>query len=53
MPIGIILINDKFEIEWANPYMSQLVDIDTLIGEDIFILSEEIQGIVKSDEKEK
>lgn len=51
MPIGIILINDKFVIEWANPYMSQLVDKDTLVGEDVFILSEEIHGLVKSNEK--
>lgn len=51
MPIGIILINDKFTIEWANPYMSDIVDIDSLIGEDIFILSEEIHGLIKSNEK--
>lgn len=52
MPIGIILINDKFEIEWANPYMSRLVDIPTLIGQDIFILSEELKNIRKSEDKQ-
>ena len=33
MPIGIVLINDKFEIEWANPYMTRLLDIPTLTGQ--------------------
>lgn len=51
MPIGIVLINDKFEIEWANPYMTRLLDIPTLTGQDLFLLSDELQKIRKSDEK--
>lgn len=51
MPIGIVLINDKFTIEWANPYMSKMLEVETLIGEDLFILSEELHAITKSDEK--
>lgn len=51
MPIGIVLINDKYEIEWANPYMSKLVDIPTLIGQEIFFLSDELQNIRKNDDK--
>ena len=27
MPIGMILMNDKLEIEWANPYMTKLMDV--------------------------
>ncbi|RHW36125.1 DHH family phosphoesterase [Lysinibacillus yapensis] len=51
MPIGILLINDKFEIEWANPYMTDLFEGDSLIGEELFILSEELQSLTKSEEK--
>lgn len=51
MPIGIVLINDKYEIEWANPYMTRLLDIPTLTGQDLFLLSDELQKIRKSDEK--
>ncbi|WP_213421932.1 DHH family phosphoesterase [Bhargavaea massiliensis] len=47
MPIGIILINDQFTIEWANPYMSQLLEHDTLIGEELFGLSEDFRSFVK------
>ncbi|MFC5559719.1 DHH family phosphoesterase [Ureibacillus thermophilus] len=51
MPIGVVLINDKFEIEWANPYMTRLMELPTLTGQDLFLLSDELQNIRKSDEK--
>ncbi len=51
MPIGILLINDKYIIEWANPYMSQVMDEESLIGEEMFILSEELYELTKSDDK--
>ncbi|SOC08161.1 c-di-AMP phosphodiesterase-like protein [Ureibacillus xyleni] len=51
MPIGILLVNDKFIIEWANPYMSQVLDEESLIGEEMFILSDELYNLTKSDEK--
>ncbi|MGE7666360.1 DHH family phosphoesterase [Ureibacillus composti] len=53
MPIGIVLVNDKFLIEWANPYMSQLLDVETLIGEELFILSDDLHGLTKSEEKKE
>lgn len=52
MPIGVVLINDKYEIEWANPYMTRLMGMPTLTGQDLFVLSEELQNIRKSDEKQ-
>lgn len=51
MPIGIVLVNDKFEIEWANPYMTKLMGIPTLVGEELGTLSEEFQKLRKTDEK--
>ncbi|MFJ8237503.1 DHH family phosphoesterase [Ureibacillus sp. NPDC094379] len=53
MPIGIVLVNDKFLIEWANPYMSQLLDVETLIGEELFILSDDLHGLTKSEDKKE
>jgi c-di-AMP phosphodiesterase-like protein len=52
MPIGVVLINEKYEIEWANPYMTRLMGMPTLTGQDLFVLSEELQNIRKSDEKQ-
>ncbi|MFP3916560.1 DHH family phosphoesterase [Lysinibacillus telephonicus] len=51
MPIGILLVNDKFVIEWANPYMSQILDEETLIGQEMFIISEDLYSLTKSEEK--
>lgn len=51
LPIGILLINDQFKIEWANPFMMQMVDIETLIGEEMFILSDSMYSLIKPEEK--
>lgn len=51
LPIGIILINDHFKIEWANPFVLQMMDVDALIGEEIFIISEGMYSLTKPEEK--
>ncbi len=50
MPIGIMLINEQFIIEWANPYMTRELEFDTLIGADLFSLSDELHTLVKQDD---
>ena len=50
MPIGILLVNESFDIEWANPYMTSTLEYDTLIGESLYSLSDEFHTLVKSDE---
>ena len=50
MPIGILLVNETFDIEWANPYMTSTLEYDTLIGESIYSLSDEFHALVKSEE---
>ena len=51
LPIGILLIDDKYKIEWANPFMTQIIRVDSLIGEDMFILSEAMYSLIKPEEK--
>ena len=54
MPIGILLVNENWTIEWANPYMTKELEFDTLIGEDLFTLSDEFQSLVRQqDNKEQ
>ncbi|TFB21125.1 DHH family phosphoesterase [Filobacillus milosensis] len=54
MPFGILLINEDYQIEWANPYMNQFMDGDTtLIGEPLNLLSEELTAGMKDEEDEK
>ena len=50
MPIGILLVNEAFNIEWANPYMTSVLEYDTLIGESLYTLSDDFHALVKSDE---
>ncbi|ANU14622.1 Phosphoesterase, DHH family protein [Planococcus halocryophilus Or1] len=52
MPIGILLVNEHYDIEWANPYMTSMLEYDTLIGESLYTLSEDFHPLVKSEEKE-
>ncbi|MCH4825568.1 DHH family phosphoesterase [Planococcus halocryophilus] len=52
MPIGILLVNEQYDIEWANPYMTSMLEYDTLIGESLYTLSEDFHPLVKSEEKE-
>ena len=38
MPIGIVLIDDQFLIEWTNPYMLRILGTDSLIGEELLFI---------------
>lgn len=50
MPIGIILYNENYKIEWVNPYMKFYSDEDSMLGKSLEILSEDL--IPKIEEKE-
>lgn len=49
LPIGILLINDKSIVEWANPYVVKIYNGDTLIGKELVELSKQFTAIVKGD----
>ena len=53
LPIGIILINDNKIVEWANPYVSKVFDLELVIGKELFDLSEELHTIVESKNAER
>jgi c-di-AMP phosphodiesterase-like protein len=48
MPIGIILYNENFQIEWTNPYMTSLFDEETIIGRPIQEIAEALLPIIKN-----
>ena len=50
MPVGILLINDEYKVEWANPFMLNATNAESLIGENIFELSEGLASIAKPEE---
>nr|WP_106782029.1 DHH family phosphoesterase [Lysinibacillus timonensis] len=53
IPIGILLINDKNTIEWANPFMHQIFNVESLLGEELNALSSELHNLTKSDDKKE
>ncbi|KGR86804.1 DHH family phosphoesterase [Lysinibacillus odysseyi] len=50
MPFGIILIDDQYKIEWANPFMLDAAESESLIGEEVFKLSDGLMAISKPEE---
>ena len=53
LPIGIILINDSQSVEWANPYTTKVFAMDSLIGQNLVELSEELYAAVTSERTER
>ena len=54
MPIGILLINDQYIIEWANPYMIKNLPFDTIIGEElIYDVSEGFSQLIKQEDSKE
>lgn len=53
MPIGILLINDKNIIEWSNPYMNQIFDSTSLVGEDLSAISDDLLSLTKLEGKKE
>lgn len=49
LPIGIILLNDKQFIEWANPFAAHIFEQESLIGEGLFELTEQFRSFLKDD----
>ncbi|MFC7061097.1 DHH family phosphoesterase [Halobacillus seohaensis] len=52
MPIGIVLYSEDFKIEWANPYMNKFTSQDTIVGEPLSDLSENLISNIKEDHSE-
>lgn len=52
MPIGIILYDEDYKIEWSNAYMNQFSDDTTIIGEPLHVLSDELIPKIKENKQE-
>lgn len=52
MPIGIILFSEDYNVEWANPYMNQFGEDDSIVGESLNIISEDLIPMIKENHEE-
>ncbi|HYK72735.1 MAG TPA: DHH family phosphoesterase [Pseudoneobacillus sp.] len=49
MPIGIMLINDEYFIEWANPFLASSFDEDTLVGRSLYDVADVLVPLIKQE----
>ncbi|MBA9028062.1 DHH family phosphoesterase [Peribacillus huizhouensis] len=49
MPIGIMLMNDDYYIEWTNPYLASCFDEDSLTGRSLYDVAEAIVPLIKQE----
>lgn len=52
IPFGIILYDEDYKIDWVNPYINQFGEEDSLAGESLNILSEDLIPMIKESKKE-
>lgn len=52
MPIGIILYSENYMVEWANPYMNKFTEEDTIVGDSLKKLSDQMIPAIKDEEEE-
>ncbi|MBS2971088.1 DHH family phosphoesterase [Metabacillus sp. KIGAM252] len=49
MPIGIMLFNDQYYIEWTNPFLASCFDEDTLVGRTLYDVAEGLIPLIKQE----
>ncbi|WP_348709189.1 cyclic-di-AMP phosphodiesterase GdpP [Bacillus subtilis] len=49
MPIGIMLFNDQYYIEWANPFLSACFNESTLVGRSLYDTCESVVPLIKQE----
>lgn len=49
MPIGILLYNDHYQMEWMNTYMGSLLDSESFLGKPLEQISEELVPYIKGE----
>ncbi|HWO97541.1 MAG TPA: DHH family phosphoesterase [Bacillus sp. (in: firmicutes)] len=49
MPIGIMLFNDDYQIEWTNPFLASCFNEDTLVGKSLYDVAESMIPLIKQE----
>ncbi|MCM3588147.1 DHH family phosphoesterase [Mesobacillus maritimus] len=49
MPIGIMLINDDYTIEWTNPFIASCFNEDTLVGRSLYDVADALIPLIKQE----
>ncbi len=49
LPIGILLYNKEYEVEWANSFLTSYFKEKTLVGASLYEMAEQIPPVIKSE----
>jgi len=49
MPIGIMLINDEYYIEWTNPFLASCFNEDTVVGRSLYDVADSLIPLIKQE----
>jgi c-di-AMP phosphodiesterase-like protein len=49
MPIGIMLFNEDYYIEWTNPFLASCVSEDSLAGRSLYDVADSIVPLIKQE----
>jgi cyclic-di-AMP phosphodiesterase len=49
MPIGIMLINDDYYIEWTNPFIASCFQEDSLVGRSLYDVADAVIPLIKQE----
>ncbi|MEI5908384.1 DHH family phosphoesterase [Bacillus spongiae] len=49
MPIGIMLINDEYFVEWTNPFVAASFNEDSVVGRSLYDIAEELVPLIKQE----
>ncbi|SEN43076.1 c-di-AMP phosphodiesterase, consists of a GGDEF-like and DHH domains [Mesobacillus persicus] len=49
MPIGIMLINDDYLIEWTNPFIASCFNEDSLVGRSLYDVADVVVPLIKQE----
>ncbi|MCM0583258.1 DHH family phosphoesterase [Weissella diestrammenae] len=53
MPLGVILFNENFEIDWINPYLQHFIGTESLVESQLSAADEVLANIVRHWDPEK
>lgn len=49
MPIGIMLFNDDYQIEWTNPFLSSFLQEERLVGRSLYDVADLLIPLIKQE----
>src|SRR5699024_1993070 len=52
MPIGIILYNEDLQVEWANPFINDFCEEDTIVGDSLRDISDQLAEAIREEKQE-